>query len=135
MQIRISTRHGHLAAKTQEKIIERINKRVRGFHQLCGVSVTIDLKSPRRPHLSATLTSKNARDFATSDTSNNLWSSLDRIAGRLHRHLQRKKERFVERHRPPHISGHGFHNKDDVDDQWNSENIPSEETTLSMDGI
>ena len=103
MQIKISTRHGHLSDATQEKISAKVEKLSRIFERLTSINVTVDLEHEERPEVSLEVSAEHKHDFVATVSSDNLWSSLESAVHKVEQQLRKYKEKIQERHRNPDV--------------------------------
>ena len=103
MQIKISTRHGHLSDPTQEKISAKVEKLSRIFDRLSSINVTIDLEHDERPGVALEVSAEHKHDFVATVSSDNLWSSLESAIHKVEQQLRKYKEKIQERHRSPDV--------------------------------
>ena len=101
MQIKISTRHGHVSEQTQTKISARMEKLTRFFDRLTAIEVTIDLKRRDVPTVDLRVSAEHKHDFVASDQSDNLMVSIDNVVDKMEQQLRKYKEKVQDRHRGP----------------------------------
>ena len=63
MQIKISTRHGHLSEPMQEKIREKVQRLERYFERLTAIEITIDLTQAELPLVNLNVSAEHKHDF------------------------------------------------------------------------
>ena len=101
MQVKISTRHGHLSEASQQNITAKAEKLLRIFDRITAIELTIDLKDSNSPRVDAQLSTEHKHDFVAHDQSDSLMGSLDATLHRLEQQLRKYKEKVQERHRQP----------------------------------
>jgi putative sigma-54 modulation protein len=101
VQVKISTRHGHLSDASQQNITARAEKLLRIFERITAIELTIDLKDSNSPRVDAQLSAEHKHDFVAHDQSDNLMGSIDTVLHRLEQQLRKYKEKVQERHRQP----------------------------------
>ncbi len=101
MQIKISTRHGHLSETTREKIEAKVEKLSRLHERLTEIVVTVDLEHPEKPTVDLQVSAEHKHDFVATEQSEELWASLDGAIHKIEQQLRRYKEKSVDRHRGP----------------------------------
>ena len=72
MQVKISTRHGHLSDASQQNITAKAEKLLRIFDRITAIELTIDLKDSNSPRVDAKLSAEHKHDFVAHDQSDNL---------------------------------------------------------------
>lgn len=101
MQVKISTRHGHLSDVSQQNITAKAEKLLRIFDRIAAIELTIDLKDSNSPRVDAQLSAEHKHDFVAHDQSDNLMGSVDTVLHRLEQQLRKYKEKVQARHRQP----------------------------------
>lgn len=101
MQIKISTRHGHLSEPTQAKITSKVEKLTRFFERLTSIEVTIDLERRDDPAVDLRVSAEHKHDFVATDRSDGLMASVDGVVGKMEQQLRKYKEKVQDRHRGP----------------------------------
>lgn len=101
MQVKISTRHGHLSEASQQNISAKAEKLLRIFDRITAIELTIDLKDSNSPRVDAKLSAEHKHDFAAHAESDNLMGSIDVVLHRLEQQLRKYKEKVQARHRHP----------------------------------
>ncbi len=99
MQIKISTRHGHVSEQTQEKITNKLEKLVRFFERLTAIEITIDLDHDETPTVDLRVSAEHKHDFVATDQSDNLMGSVDSVVDKMEQQLRKYKEKTQDRHR------------------------------------
>jgi putative sigma-54 modulation protein len=101
VQVKISTRHGHLSKESQQNISAKAEKLLRLFDRITAIELTIDLEDSNKPRVDAKVDAEHKHDFVAHDQSDNLMASVDAVLHRLEQQLRKYKDRVVERHRQP----------------------------------
>lgn len=99
MQIKISTRHGHLSDTSQERIAAKAEKLLRIFERLTAIEVIVDLNDENTPSVDIKVSAEHKHDFVAHDQSSSLMASIDTVVHRLEQQLRKYKEKVQERHR------------------------------------
>jgi putative sigma-54 modulation protein len=100
VQVRISARHGHLGASTQDKITEKTEKLNRFFDRLSAIEVTVDLEHREAVKVEVCVSAEHTADFVASDEGE-LFAALDRVIHKLEQQLRKHKEKIQTGHRQP----------------------------------
>ena len=66
MQIKISTRHGHLAEETQQYINDKVGKLLHYFDRLMMIEVTVDLSGDHK-NVEVLVSAEHKHDFVASE--------------------------------------------------------------------
>ena len=107
MQVKISTRHGHLSDESQQNIAAKAEKLLRIFDRITAIELTIDLKDSNSPRVDAQLSAEHKHDFVAHDQSDSMMGSIDAVIHRLEQQLRKYKEKVLERHRQPDLRRQG----------------------------
>ena len=99
MQIKISTRHGHLSDETQTAITTKVEKLTRFFERLTSIEVTIDLERADTPQVHLQVAAEHKHDFVATDRSDNMFASVDNVVEKMEQQLRKYKEKVRDRHR------------------------------------
>ncbi len=99
MQIKISTRHGHLSDETQTAISTKVEKLTRFFERLTSIEVTIDLERADTPQVHLQVAAEHKHDFLATDQSDNMFASVDNVVEKMEQQLRKYKEKVRDRHR------------------------------------
>ncbi len=102
MQINLSTRHGHLSTKTQEKITEKIRRLSRFYERLTAAEVIVELEHPDNPAVEVRISAERADDFIATDNSSSLMASIDGAIHKLEQQLRKHKEKLKGHRTPGH---------------------------------
>ncbi|MFV2068859.1 MAG: ribosome hibernation-promoting factor, HPF/YfiA family [Pirellulales bacterium] len=107
MQVNISTRHGHLSDKTQEKIRSKVERLSRYFERLAAIEVTVNLDNQDAPTVEILVSAEHKHDFVATEKSTALMASVDGAVRKVEQQLRKYKEKIQERHRDPEIRRRG----------------------------
>jgi putative sigma-54 modulation protein len=99
VQIKVSTRHGHLSAATQSKIEAKVGRLSRYFDRLTAIEVTVDLEHETTPVVDIRVDAEHKHDFVATEQSGDLWRSVDGAVQKLEQQLRKYKEKAVDRNR------------------------------------
>ena len=101
MQIKISTRHGHVSEQTQTNIASKVEKLTRFFDRLRAIEVTIDLKHRDSPAVDLRVSAEHKHGFVATHRSEDLMVSIDKVVEKMEQQLRKYKEKVQDRHRVP----------------------------------
>jgi len=104
VQINIATRHGHLSAATQAKLMAKVSRLSRYFERLAAIEVTVDLEHETTPVVDIRVDAEHKHDFVATEQSGDLWRSVDGAVQKLEQQLRKYKEKVLGRHRKPAVS-------------------------------
>jgi len=101
VQVKISTRHGHLSEASQQNISAKAEKLLRIFDRITAIELTVDVENSNLPRVDAKLNAEHKHDFVAHDQSESLMGSVDTVLHRLEQQLRKYKEKVQERNRDP----------------------------------
>ena len=98
MQVKITTRHGHVSEETQQHIQKKAEKLLHYFQRVMMIEVLVDLKEDDKS-VELLLSAEHKHDFVAHDQSENLMASVDEAVHKVEQQLRKYKEKVQERHR------------------------------------
>ena len=101
MQIKISTRHGHVSEQTRARITGKLEKLTRFFERLTAIELTIDLERRDSPAVDLRVSAEHKNDFVATDQSDELMASIDKVVDKMEQQLRKYKQKVQDRHRSP----------------------------------
>nr|WP_261361435.1 ribosome-associated translation inhibitor RaiA [Aeoliella straminimaris] len=99
VQVRVSTRHGHLSEASQAKIASKAEKLLRIFDRLSDIVVVVDLKDEQTPKVDVQVSAEHKHDFMASEQSTEMMVAVDAALQKIEQQLRKYKNRVVERNR------------------------------------
>ena len=100
MQIKISTRHGHITEETQEHIREKAGKLLHLFPRIMMIEVLVDIKDDDK-FVEFLVTAEHKHDFVASERNKELLAAVDLVLAKLERQVQKYKEKVQDHRRTP----------------------------------
>lgn len=100
MEVKVSTRHGHLSEATQAKIRAKVERLPRYFERLTAIEVTVDLEHKEAPLVDLKVSAEHKHDFVARDQGTDLMATLDGVVHKVEQQLRKYKQR-VQEHRGP----------------------------------
>jgi len=101
VQIKISTRHGHVSEQTQATITTKLEKLTRLFDRITAIEVTIDMEHRETPSVDLRVSAKHKHDLVATDRSDNLMAAIDNVVEKMEQQLRKYKQKVQDRHRGP----------------------------------
>jgi ribosomal subunit interface protein len=95
----VSTRHGHLAAETQEKIASKLDRLSRFHDRISSVDVTVDLEHIELPAVEVCVSVDGWSDVLSRASGPHLLGAVDGAVHKLEERLRRHKEKIIDQHR------------------------------------
>lgn len=100
MQIKITTRHGHLSEETQEFIRQKANKLPHLFPRIMMIEVVVDLESDAR-FVEFLVSAEHKHDFVANETNRDVLVAVDAVVHKLEQQVRKYKERVQDHRRTP----------------------------------
>ena len=101
MQVKISTRHGHLSDTVQQFIREKAEKLLRYFERLTFVEVTVDLSNKDLVLVEFVVAAEHTKDFVARESHPDVLAAVDLAIAKMEAQLRRYKEKVQDRRRRP----------------------------------
>jgi putative sigma-54 modulation protein len=105
VQIKISSRHGHLSEPSQEFIREKVSKLPRYFERLTSIEVTVDLKHDHQTTVELLVSAEHKHDFVAHESHPDVLVAVDMVIEKLEGQLRRYKEKVQDHRRTPSLGG------------------------------
>ncbi len=103
MQIKITTRHGHLNDETQEFIRQKANKLPHLFQRIMMIEVVVDLSNPDTKFVEFLVSAEHKHDFVANDTNKDVLAAVDTVLHKLEQQVRKYKERIQDHRRTPSL--------------------------------
>lgn len=100
MQIKVSARHGHLDAATQEKIREKVEKLLHYFERVSQIEVTVDLSGDEKK-AEILLNAEHKHDFVAHAQAPELMAAMAAAVDKMKIQLNHYKEKIQDHRRDP----------------------------------
>lgn len=100
MQVKITTRHGHLTEETQEYIRAKANKLLHFFQRIMMIEVLVDVNGDDKI-VEFLVSAEHKHDFVASDRNKDLLAAVDLVLDKLERQVRKYKEKVQDHRRTP----------------------------------
>jgi putative sigma-54 modulation protein len=100
VQVKISTRHGHLSEATQQFIRDKVERLLHIFQRLTMIEVTVDLTEEYKL-VELLVSAEHKHDFVARERHKDVLAAMDLVLDKLEGQLRRYKERIMDRRRTP----------------------------------
>jgi putative sigma-54 modulation protein len=100
VQIKISTRHGHLTDETQEHIREKAGKLLHIFQRIMQIEVLVDIKDDDK-FVEFLVSAEHKHDFVASERNKDLLAAVDLVLAKLEGQVRKYKEKVQDHRRTP----------------------------------
>jgi putative sigma-54 modulation protein len=103
VQIKISTRHGHLNDGTQEFIREKASKLLHYFQRLTIIEVTVDLQEDEKGEkgVEFVVAAEHKHDFVAKARHKDVLAAVDLGLDKLEQQVRKYKEKIQDHRRTP----------------------------------
>ena len=117
MQIKVSTRHGHLDEETQQRLRDKAAKLLTFFERLTLIEIIVDLHKDQK-QVELKVQAEHKHDFIATEKAENVMTAMDLVLEKLEGQLRRYKEKLQDHRRTPstgHVTGttHGADEDED----------------------
>lgn len=102
MQIKISTRHGHISEATQQFIRDKAEKLLHIFQRLTMIEVTVDMKEEERV-VEILVSAEHKHDFVAHERHPEILTAVEAVVAKLEAQLRKYKEKIQDHRRTPSI--------------------------------
>ena len=103
MQIKISTRHGHLNEELQQHIRDKAGKILHYFQRIMMIEVVVDLKDDEKL-VEFRVSAEHKHDFVARERNKDLLAAVDLVLAKVEGQIHKYKEK-VQDHRRNHPTG------------------------------
>jgi putative sigma-54 modulation protein len=100
VQIKISTRHGHLTDETQVHIRDKAGKLLQIFPRIMMIEVLVDIKDDEKL-VEFLVSAEHKHDFVASERNKDLLTAVDLVLAKLEGQVRKYKEKVQDHRRTP----------------------------------
>ncbi|MFO0930323.1 MAG: ribosome-associated translation inhibitor RaiA [Gemmataceae bacterium] len=103
MQVKISSRHGHLSDATQQVIRDKALKLLNVFERLTLIEVTVDFNKTHddKTHVEFVVQAEHKHDIVAQESHQDVVAAVDLALHKLQMQLRRYKEKIQDHRRTP----------------------------------
>jgi putative sigma-54 modulation protein len=101
VQIKISTRHGHLSEATQQFIRDKAEKLLKHFDRLTMIEVMVDLKDDLHKVVEIKVDAEHKHDFVAREDGGDILGAVEQVVHKLDTQIRRYKEKIQDHRRTP----------------------------------
>lgn len=98
MQIKVTTRHGHLSQEHQETIRAKVDKLVHLFPRIMMIEVLVDVADEEKV-VEIQVSAEHKHDFVASERNKEMMAAVDLCMHKLEQQIRRYKEKIQNHHR------------------------------------
>ena len=99
MEIKVSSRHGHVHPSDQAYIEGKLPKLSQHFERLTSVLVTVDLEKDDEFDVEIIANAEHKNDFVAHERQPTVRAAFDLVLDKMERQLRRYKEKITDHHR------------------------------------
>jgi putative sigma-54 modulation protein len=103
VQIKISSRHGHLSEESQSVIRDKVSKLPHYFERLTSIEATVDLKSDHQKTVELLVSAEHKHDFVARESHTDVMVAVDMVVEKMEGQLRRYKEKVQDHRRTPSV--------------------------------
>ncbi len=100
MQIKISTRHGHITEEVQQHIREKVSKLLHFFERISMIEVTLDHHKDIKV-VELAVNTEHKHDFIAKEENADLYTAMDLVIVKLEHQIRKYKEKIQDHRRTP----------------------------------
>jgi putative sigma-54 modulation protein len=100
VQVKISTRHGHLSEATQKFIREKAEKLLHYFDRIMMIEVMVDLKEDMNT-VEFLVSAEHKHDFVASEQHADVLAAVDLVLAKLEAQIRKYKQKIQDHRRTP----------------------------------
>lgn len=98
MQIKITTRHGHLSDEHQQRIRDKADKLVHLFPRLMMIEVLVDVADDDKV-VECQVSAEHKHDFVATERNKDLFAAVDLCLHKIEQQVRKYKEKIQNHHR------------------------------------
>ena len=103
MQVKITTRHGHISEATQQYIRDKAEKLLHHFQRLMMIEVLVDMKEDEKM-VEFLVSAEHKHDFVAREKNQDILAACDLVLDKLERQITKYKEKIQDHRRTPSVS-------------------------------
>jgi putative sigma-54 modulation protein len=100
VQVKITTRHGHLTEETQQHIQKKAEKLLHYFQRVMQIEVLVDLKEDDKS-VEFLLSAEHKHDFVAKEHNQDILAAVDLVLDKIESQVRKYKEKIQNHHRTP----------------------------------
>jgi len=100
VQVKITTRHGHLSEETQQYIQKKAEKLLHYFQRVMMIEVLVDLQEDEKS-VELLLSAEHKHDFVAKEKNQDILAAMDLVLAKLEHQVRKYKEKIQDHRRTP----------------------------------
>lgn len=108
MQVKVTTRHGHLSDEHQETIRDKVSRLQNHFPRLMMIEAIVDVKDDDKV-VELLVSAEHKHDFVATERNKDLFAAVDLVLDKLDHQIRKYKEKIQNHRRTPPMGGEGNH--------------------------
>jgi putative sigma-54 modulation protein len=101
VQIKVSTRHGHLSEEHQQGIRNKAEKILHLFPRIMMIEVCVDLKDETEKVVEFLVSAEHKHDFVAKESDKELHAAVDLCLHKLEQQVRKYKDKIQDHRRTP----------------------------------
>jgi putative sigma-54 modulation protein len=95
MQVKVSSRHGHVSAQDEAILVEKGTKLQRFLDKVSEILITVDLQHLEEVMVEINVSAEHCPDFVASDKAKTVVSAFDGAMQKMEQQLRKQKEKMT----------------------------------------
>lgn len=100
VQIKVTTRHGHLSEEHQQQIRDKVARLEHHFPRLMQIEVIADVKDSENK-VELLVSAEHKHDFVATATHGEMMGAVDLVLDKLDQQIRKYKDKIQDHHRSP----------------------------------
>ena len=110
VQVKVTTRHGHLSEEHQEMIRTKVDRLIHHFPRLMMIEAVVDVKDDMKS-VELLVSAEHKHDFVAREQNKELFAAVDLVVDKLDQQVRKYKEKIQDHRRTPPMGGEANHHK------------------------
>lgn len=107
MQVKVSSRHGHVTPQDEAILVEKGGKLLRFLDRVSEVRITVDLQHLEEVMVEINVSAEHCPEFVSSDKARTVITAFDGAMHKMEQQLRKQKEKMTGHKVTGHKHNHG----------------------------
>jgi len=107
MQVKVSSRHGHVTPQDEAILVEKGGKLLRFLDRVSEVRITVDLQHLEEVMVEINVSAEHCPEFVSSDKARTVVTAFDGAMHKMEQQLRKQKEKMTGHKVTGHKHNHG----------------------------
>ncbi len=108
MQIKVTTRHGHLSDEHKAIIEEKVGRLLHHFPRLMMIEAIVDVKDDEKI-VELQVSAEHKHDFVATERNKDLFTAVDLVLDKLDHQVRKYKDKIQDHRHTPPMGGEANH--------------------------